>query len=126
MAEFIGIECKQIPKIATGFGGGIGRTGSICGALAGAIMAIGLKYGRNYLKETGKYEMCMRKSLEFYREFEKEHGSVLCRDLTGCDLTTTEGRRKFLEQRIREEKCVKYVRFSMKFLMKLEGIRSKI
>ena len=29
-----------IPKIATGFGGGIGRCGSVCGALAGGVMAL--------------------------------------------------------------------------------------
>jgi len=37
---------KNSWKIATPFGGGIGRRGSVCGAVSGTIMAIGLKYGR--------------------------------------------------------------------------------
>ena len=41
------IKNDFIPKIASGFGGGIGRCGSVCGALTGSIMAVGLKYGSN-------------------------------------------------------------------------------
>ena len=36
-----------IPRIATGFGGGVGRNGDICGALSGAVIAIGLALGRD-------------------------------------------------------------------------------
>ena len=36
-----------VPKIATAFGGGIGRRGSVYGALTGGVMAIGIKYGTN-------------------------------------------------------------------------------
>lgn len=35
-----------IPRIATGFGGGIARNGDVCGALTGGVMAIGLALGR--------------------------------------------------------------------------------
>ncbi len=34
-------ENDVIPKIATGLGGGIGRCGSVCGALSGAVLAVG-------------------------------------------------------------------------------------
>ncbi len=118
-AEASGIKCEQIPKIATGFGGGIGRAGSICGALTGAIMALGLKYGSKTLNEKEAYEKCLKKSLEFYKNFEEEFGSVFCRDLTQCDLTTTEGRQKFKEQQIKETKCTKYVENSMRTLLNI-------
>ncbi|MBS7637226.1 C_GCAxxG_C_C family protein [Candidatus Bathyarchaeota archaeon] len=118
-AEAFGIKCWQIPKIATGFGGGIGRAGCVCGALTGAIMALGLKYGRRTLNETEAYEKCLKKSLELYKKFEEEFGSVFCRDLTQCNLTTTEGRQKFKEQQIRETKCTKYVETSMRALLNM-------
>ncbi len=52
MYEHIEPEGKNelVPKIAGGFGGGIGRCGSVCGALTGSIMAVGIKYASN---ETG-------------------------------------------------------------------------
>jgi len=34
-------------KAATGFAGGIGRSGSVCGAFIGGVMALGLLYGRD-------------------------------------------------------------------------------
>ncbi len=40
------MEQDVIPGIATAFGGGIGGTGSVCGALVGAVMAISLRHGR--------------------------------------------------------------------------------
>ena len=33
-------------KLATGFGAGVSYTGNLCGAVSGALMVIGLKYGR--------------------------------------------------------------------------------
>jgi C_GCAxxG_C_C family probable redox protein len=39
-----------IPRIATGFGGGISRNGDVCGALTGGIMGIGLAGGGIQLK----------------------------------------------------------------------------
>jgi len=39
-------ESEIIPRIASCFGGGIGNTGAVCGAVAGAAMAIGLKKER--------------------------------------------------------------------------------
>src|SRR4030066_652072 len=51
LADEMGIECSCIPKIATGFGAGLGRHGEICGAITGAVMALGLKYGRADTKD---------------------------------------------------------------------------
>jgi len=40
-----GVDREKALKISTGFGGGMGRLGGTCGAVTGAIMVIGLKYG---------------------------------------------------------------------------------
>lgn len=109
---------ELIPKIATGFGGGIGRCGSVCGALTGSIMAIGIKYGTNEpsaKKRSKAYEVAQR----LYREFEVQNGSVYCRELTGCDLTTSEGVEKARKTRVFEEKCLGIVENSVKNLLKL-------
>ncbi|MBC7130584.1 C_GCAxxG_C_C family protein [Candidatus Bathyarchaeota archaeon] len=119
LADFLGIKCKQIPRIATGLGGGIGHSGSVCGALTGAVMALGLKYGRDRPEQFEAYQTCMNKSLEFYKSFEKIFGSIYCRDLTGCNLSTPEGLEKFRMHQIKEKKCVKYVEYSVRALLKL-------
>jgi C_GCAxxG_C_C family probable redox protein len=109
---------ELIPKIATGFGGGIGRCGSVCGALTGSIMAMGVKYGTNEpsaKKRSKAYEIAKR----LYREFEVQNGSVYCRELTGCDLTSPEGIEKARKTRVFEEKCLGIVENSVKNLLKL-------
>ncbi|MCS7123925.1 MAG: C-GCAxxG-C-C family protein [Candidatus Bathyarchaeota archaeon] len=118
-AETQKIKCRNIPKIATGFGGGMGRTGFVCGALTGAVMAISLKYGRNTPSEAESYEKCSARIQQLFKGFNETFGSVFCRDLTDCDLTTEEGRQKFKEQQIKEKKCTRYVEKSMKMLLAL-------
>ena len=86
MQEELGMESDLIPGIALGFGGGLGRRGLVCGALNGGVLAIGLRHGQ--MRETEDKETTYALVLELCRSFEGQHGSALCRDLTGCDFTT--------------------------------------
>jgi len=101
-----------IPSIATGFGGGIARSGSTCGALSGAIMTIGLVIGRVKSDEVEKRDRVYKMALRMIADFEKEFGTSLCKDLTECDLRTPEGYEKFHSQKVRETVCPKFVKWS--------------
>ncbi len=118
-AESYGINNDIIPRIATGFGGGIGRRGSVCGALSGAVMALGLKYGRDTMEEKERTENCTRRAFECYTRFDKEFGGVLCYDLIKCDLSTPDGYKQFRELGLRETNCTKYIEEAMKILLDL-------
>ncbi|MEM1566534.1 MAG: C-GCAxxG-C-C family protein [Candidatus Bathyarchaeia archaeon] len=96
-AEAQKIECEYIPRIATGFGAGMGRMGFVYGALTGAVMSIGLKYGRNSLQTKRKNMNDARQKFNNFSRVSKEtFGSIFCCDLINCDLTT-EGEDKNLE-----------------------------
>jgi C_GCAxxG_C_C family probable redox protein len=120
MQEYYGIRRNRlIPKIATAFGGGIGRRGSLCGALTGAIMAIGLKHGTNktVLAEKEKaYEIALR----FYEQFVKECGTPFCRELIGYDLTNPEELERLRKSNVCEEKCSYFVTKAVEILISLE------
>lgn len=114
-------ENELVPKIATAFGGGIGRCGSVCGALSGGVMAIGIKYGTNepsFKKRLRAYELAN----EFYKRFEKQHGSVLCRELIGYDLSNPEESDKARKEKVSEEKCVNFVRKAVEILAEIDGL----
>jgi len=91
-----------IPRIATGFGGGIARNGDTCGALAGGIMAIGLAFGRDNSKQSR--DTCYLATNQLYRDFVKEFRSCKCRELTGVNLNTARGMRTYSEK-IHYERC---------------------
>ena len=77
-----------------GFAGGIGNTGAVCGAVAGAVMAIGLKQGRADTMEEALRNLAVAR--EFRRRFEAEMEDITCRELTGMDLSTEEGVERFM------------------------------
>lgn len=106
VAESRGIKSELIPKIATGFCGGIARTGNMCGALTGAMMAISLVTGRN--SPTEPRELNHKLIQQLMRDFEARFGTTICRDLIGCRLDTPEGHRYFVEHNLRA-KCAGFV-----------------
>lgn len=111
------IDNDLIPKIATGFGGGISRQGYVCGAVSGAVIGFGLKYGRNSPEEFRA--KTYNRVVEFYKQFQKRFGSIVCKELCGCDLSTIEGIRKFREEDVHEEKCSNFVSVAIEIFMGL-------
>jgi C_GCAxxG_C_C family probable redox protein len=108
-----------VPKIASGFGAGIGQCGSICRALTGGVMAISSRHGTNEPsaeKRLRSYEL----SAQLYRQFELRHGTVLCRELIHYDMSNPEEREKAHKARVREEKCSNYIRSVIEILLKLD------
>jgi len=109
-AEDFGVNEKVALKIASGFGGGIARGGDICGVVTGGIMTLGL----NFFNTEGdilKSKIEIYKIInEFKKRFEKKHGSIICRQLLGCDISTDEGFKKSLEQDLHNKICKGLVR----------------
>ena len=108
-----GLSEAQRLALAAPFGGGVARQGEICGALTGALLALGEACGeamaaapvagRNALYERAR---------QLTETFRKANGSILCRELTGCSLDTEEGRRSFKERGLHQNLCSKLVAFA--------------
>ncbi len=103
MCQDYNIENELIPKIATCFGGGIGNTGSVCGAVIGATMAIGIVRKRSTNIE--EWLATAEIAREFRRRFEDEMQTISCRELTGVDLSTNEGREDLMNSEIAMTVC---------------------
>lgn len=81
-----GMDKKTALQIACGLGAGMGRRQETCGAVTGAYMLIGLKYGM-FTKEDGPArEKTYAMVREFTRLFEKRNKTTNCRELLGADL----------------------------------------
>ena len=75
----------------------------MCGALVGAVMAVGLKHGRARGDEDNR--AAYGRSQKILRSFQEEMGSSICRDLTGMDLSTPEGSKAFRASDVPEKVC---------------------
>jgi C_GCAxxG_C_C family probable redox protein len=86
----LGLDPDTAKKIACGFGGGISRTGNICGAVSGAVMVIGLKYGKTIQGDDAATTRTRALVREFISEFTARNGSVNCTKLLGLNLDDPE------------------------------------
>jgi C_GCAxxG_C_C family probable redox protein len=112
LTEEMGIDCSCIPKIATGFGAGFGRHGEICGAITGAVMALGLKYGRSNTDDPEAKEKAYAIVDDFLKTFKSKFKNVRCMDLTGCNMLTPEGLQKVKDDKIHKNVCNELVMFA--------------
>jgi C_GCAxxG_C_C family probable redox protein len=97
------IENEIIPRIARCFAGGIGNTGAVCGAVSGAVMAIGLKKEQSDTMEEMLSTLAVAQ--EFRSRFEAEMKTINCRELTGVDLSTPEGIEQLMRSDIPQTVC---------------------
>ncbi len=100
----------------TGFGGGIARHGDLCGAVNGAIMVMGLKYGMQNESDDSARERTYEFVSKFIKEFRKRHDSIQCRDLLGCDIGRSEGMATAKEKGLFKTLCPEYVRGAAEIL----------
>ncbi len=92
-------------RLATGFGGGLGRAGDLCGALTGGVMALGLRFGRTDAGDEAAGERCYEAVAELRHRFREVCGAVDCRHLTGVDLSTESGRQVAEDRDVRTTVC---------------------
>ena len=89
LAPEIGMTEEEGKRLAACFGVGM-MQGTICGAVSGAFMAIGAKYGNVEPGDMARKGLCLQKRQEFIDSFVKEFGSLTCPGLLGLDLRLEE------------------------------------
>ena len=102
LAPEMGISEEVALKIASAFGGGISRQGEVCGAVTGALMMLGLKFGST---SPDNEEAIREASQELMQRFKEENGSLLCRELLGYRLNISEEREKAKESGVFSTVC---------------------
>ena len=114
-AEDTGFDDDTALKVAAGFGGGMGRMASTCGAVTGAFMVLGLRYGSITADRQAK-EATYASIREFADRFKARNGSLDCRELLGCDISTPDGLKQAMESDAFANICPKFVRDACEIL----------
>jgi len=96
--------------VAGPFGGGMGRTGEICGAVTGALMALGVLEGQGMATNPAQARGPLyARTAELMAAFRERHGSLTCKELTGCDMRTPEGQARWVAADLHRTLCTKLV-----------------
>jgi len=85
-APDFGLDEKLALMLGTQFGSGA-RNGEMCGAVSGALMVLGLKYGHFEVDNNEQKSRAYSIAVEYTKRFKELNGSIVCRDLLGYDLT---------------------------------------
>jgi C_GCAxxG_C_C family probable redox protein len=108
--------------IAAPFGGGIARQGEVCGALTGALLTLGEAAGEAMAADpVAARNALYERARELTTAFREAHGSILCRELTGCSLDTEAGQRIFKERGLHKNLCTGLVAFAAGQVASLTG-----
>lgn len=116
-----GLDEKIALKIAGSFGAGMGYIGEACGAVTGALMAIGLMYGYDDVKDKNSKDKTYSMVKEFVTKFKKLNGSVRCNELIPFDLSEEKQLIAARQTDVFITKCPKYVGDAVCILEELFG-----
>ncbi len=108
--EEFGLDRKLSLKLADPFGAGMRGLSETCGAVTGAFMVIGLKYGRTQADDILAKEKTAELVQEFVKRFKTRHGTIICKELLGHDIGIPEERLKVELQGLFTTACPKFVR----------------
>lgn len=88
--EYIDVDINdQMTKLFTGFGGGLGRAGCMCGALMGAEAVISLLTGRTSTDAEAR-DACYAYAKAFHDRFKEQYKTTCCRGLNPYDFNSKE------------------------------------
>lgn len=81
--DLTGLDINMAKKLASPFGGGMGRLREVCGGVSGMFIVLGLLEGYSDIPDNGKKAELYEKVQKLAQEFEKRNGSIICRELLG-------------------------------------------
>ena len=119
-AKRMGLDESTALMIATPFGGGMGHAGEICGAVSGALMAIGLAKGTAVV-DREKKSACYVLAKTFQEKFSEIYGSVTCPGLLGLDISNPKDIEQARSQGIFLNICPDFVGEAVKIVCDLIG-----
>lgn len=102
-------ESESLSRVASSFGGGIGRMQSICGAVTGAYICLGLEFGPRTIPTDEEKQKLYARVKAFRAEFIFRNRTDICFELLGEDMNTPEGKARIKEKDLHRTICEKCI-----------------
>ena len=81
--DVTGMDRETALKLASSFGGGMGRLREVCGAVTASFMVAGLVWGYTDPKDAEAKADHYRRIQQLAARFQEQNGSIICRELLG-------------------------------------------
>ncbi len=114
-----GMDFDEIFNLAAGFGGGVGLQGHICGAVSGAVAALGVVNGAKFDDTRDHKKETYVSAAKFMKIFSEKNGSIICDDLTGIVMSDEAAHDRAIEDGTFEKICPGYVKDAVKIVLDL-------
>lgn len=120
-ADIFGMDEETALKVSAGLGGGVGRSREVCGAVCGASMLVGLKYGATVGSDSASKQKTYEVVQQIIAEFKKTNPSIICRELLSVGKAENSDPKPEArtEQYYKKRPCVQIVEDSAKAVEKI-------
>lgn len=115
-ADVLEVNEETAIRMASGFGGGMGRMQDTCGAITGAFMVIGYLRGKYKTGDEQANETTNMLIQDFSKKFTEKHGSIKCKSLINYDLNSVEGLKAAKDADVFNKKCAFFVKTAVEML----------
>ena len=107
-ADRPGLATASALRVAASLGGGM-KCASVCGAVSGALLVTGLRFGSADPADKTARDAAGYAAKEFLRAFTEKHGALTCRELLGIDISTEKGARSARDAKLFTTICPELV-----------------
>lgn len=115
----LGLDRRTAMKLGSPLGGGLSRTGGVCGAAMGALLVLGLRHGHTNIDDDKQIDLCRSEAREFLRRFGVQRGGTTCPDILKADLSQPGELERAKSEELFQKSCPSAVRSAAEILDEL-------
>lgn len=119
MSGLTGLDADLATGIGAAFVAGMNYEGERCGAVIGSYMSMGLLSKKLYPHSDLGKEMTYQNIKTFNAAFKQRHGSLICKELLGKDISQTKGLDEAIQSGVFETRCPLFIKAATEILSKI-------
>ena len=112
---------EEATNAMAGMGGGVGLEGNVCGAIVGAVAALGVLHGQKFKDYEEQKEASYISSAKLIYKFKKKFKTVICDDLTGITMADKQIRDEAIKKGHFQEVCPKYIEEAIRIVVDMQS-----
>ena len=120
-AEELGVDHDTALRLASSFGGGMGGTRSVCGAVTGMLMAAGLKQGYSDVGNLEVKTAHYARTRALLEAFAREHGTIICRELLANLQTLSQNPSARTPEYYKTRPCARFVETAARLIEEMDA-----